>query len=120
VRSRPSIRLIPAMMGQLGLELAREHQPDLILLDLHLPDLNGEEVLAQLRADERTREIPVVILSADATRRQLAPLLAAGARDYLTKPIEIRRLVEVVDEFLGESLAAAGLPPPSAHGRRND
>jgi signal transduction histidine kinase/ActR/RegA family two-component response regulator len=120
VRSRPSIRLIPAMMGQLGLELAREHQPDLILLDLHLPDLNGEEVLAQLRADERTREIPVVILSADATRRQLAPLLAAGARDYLTKPIGIRRLVEVVDESLGESLAAAGLPPPSAHGRRND
>jgi signal transduction histidine kinase/ActR/RegA family two-component response regulator len=103
LQSRPSIRLIPAMMGQLGLELAREHDPDLILLDLHLPDLNGEEVLAQLRADERTRDIAVVILSADATRRQLAPLLAAGARDYLTKPIGVRHLLEVVDEFLDDS-----------------
>jgi signal transduction histidine kinase/ActR/RegA family two-component response regulator len=103
LQSRPSIRLIPAMMGQLGLELAREHDPDLILLDLHLPDLNGEEVLAQLRADPRTHEIPVVILSADATRRQLAPLMAAGGQDYLTKPIRVRRLLEVVDEFLEES-----------------
>jgi signal transduction histidine kinase/ActR/RegA family two-component response regulator len=103
LQSRPSIRLIPAMMGQLGLELAREHDPDLILLDLHLPDLNGEEVLAQLRADERTRDIPVIILSADATMRQLAPLLATGARDYLTKPIRVRRLLEVMDDFLEES-----------------
>ncbi|MDQ3993971.1 MAG: ATP-binding protein [Actinomycetota bacterium] len=103
LQSRPSIRLIPAMMGQLGLELAREHDPELILLDLHLPDLKGEEVLAQLRADERTRDIAVVILSADATRRQLAPLLAAGAQDYLTKPIRVRHLLEVVDEFLEES-----------------
>ncbi len=117
LRSRPSIRLIPAMTGQLGLELAHEHEPDLILLDLHLPDLNGEEVLVQFRADERTRKIPVVILSADATRRQLAPLLAAGAREYLTKPIRIRRLLELVDEFLGESPTAACPPPPGAHDR---
>jgi signal transduction histidine kinase/ActR/RegA family two-component response regulator len=103
LQSRPSIRLIPAMMGQLGLELAREHDPDLILLDLHLPDLNGEEVLAQLRADPRTHDIPVVILSADATRQELAPLMAAGGQDYLTKPIRVRRLLEVVDEFLEES-----------------
>jgi signal transduction histidine kinase/CheY-like chemotaxis protein len=103
LQSRPSIRLIPAMMGQLGLELAREHDPDLILLDLHLPDLNGEEVLAQLRADERTRDIPVIILTADATRRQLAALLAAGARDYLTKPIRVRGLLEVLDDFLDGS-----------------
>ncbi len=100
LRRRPSIRLLPAMLGQLGLELAREHHPGLILVDLHLPDLDGHEVLLQLRADEKTRDIPVVILSADATKRELEPLLAAGARVYLTKPIGVRRLLELVDEFL--------------------
>jgi len=97
---RPSVRVLPAMLGQLGLELAREHRPDLILLDLHLPDLGGLGVLEQLQADEATRSIPVVILSADATRVQLEPLMAAGARAYLTKPIGVRRLLEVVDEYL--------------------
>jgi CheY-like chemotaxis protein len=100
---RPSIRLLPAMLGQLGLELAREHHPHLILLDLHLPDLGGSEVLAQLRADEGTRDIPVVILSADATKRDLGSLLENGARAYLTKPIGVRRLLEVVDEFMAEA-----------------
>jgi signal transduction histidine kinase/CheY-like chemotaxis protein len=99
---RPSVRLLPAMFGGIGVELAREHLPDLILLDLHLPDLDGEAVLAQLQEDERTRAIPVVILSADATRRQLEPLLAGGAREYLTKPIGVTRLLEVVDTYLAD------------------
>jgi signal transduction histidine kinase len=98
--SRPSIRLLPAGMGRLGLDLARDHEPDLILLDLHLPDLGGEEVLAQLREDERTRDIPVVILSADATERTPGPLLDAGARAYMTKPIGVRELLEVVDTYM--------------------
>jgi CheY-like chemotaxis protein len=98
---RPAVRLLPAMMGQLGLELAREHRPDLILLDLHLPDLGGEEVLALLKADEKTRDIPVVILTTDATERQLESLLATGARAYLTKPIGVLRLLEVVDDLIG-------------------
>jgi signal transduction histidine kinase/ActR/RegA family two-component response regulator len=102
---RPSIKLLPAMFGQLGLELAREHVPHLILLDLHLPDLGGEEVLEQLRADEVTRDIPVVILSADATKRHLDRVVAAGARAYLTKPIGVRQLLEIVDELL-EGLVA--------------
>src|SRR6185312_13479424 len=58
---RPSVRLIPAMLGRLGLDLAREHRPHLVLLDLHLPDLPGEQVLVELQADETTRDIPVVI-----------------------------------------------------------
>ena len=102
LRSRPSVHLLPAMMGGLGLELAREHLPDLVLLDLHLPDIGGEKVLAQLRADERTRDIPVVMLSADATRRTPGPLLEAGANAYLTKPIAVRRLLEVVDQYMGD------------------
>ena len=98
---RPSIRLIPAMLGQLGLDLAREHKPDLILLDLHLPDMPGERVLTELRTDPATRDIPVAILSADATRDRLE-LFAAGARVYLTKPIVLRRLLETLDQFLAD------------------
>jgi signal transduction histidine kinase/ActR/RegA family two-component response regulator len=96
---RPSVRLIPAMLGRLGLDLAREHLPHLILLDLHLPDLSGEQVLDELRRDEATRHIPVAILSADATRDR-AQFLAAGTQAYLTKPIDLRRLLEIFDQFL--------------------
>jgi signal transduction histidine kinase/ActR/RegA family two-component response regulator len=99
IERRPSIRLIPAMLGRLGLDLAREHRPDLVLLDLHLPDLSGEEVLAALQSDPETRGIPVAILSADATRER-TQFLAAGARAYLTKPIDLRRLLEILDSFL--------------------
>ena len=99
LRRRPSVRLVPAMLGELGVELAREHRPDLILLDLNLPDITGEEVLARLRADPATREIPVVVLSEDASK-QRDPVLTAGSRAQLTKPIGVRRLLEVVDTFL--------------------
>jgi signal transduction histidine kinase len=98
--SRPSVRLLPAMMGQVGLELAREHRPDLVLLDQHLPDLGGDKVLAALKADGRTRAIPVVFLSADATTGAPGPLLEGGASAYLTKPIRIRRLLQVIDQHL--------------------
>ncbi|HEY6672479.1 MAG TPA: ATP-binding protein, partial [Solirubrobacterales bacterium] len=98
--SRPNVRVLPAGMGSLGLELAAEHRPDLVLLDLHLPDIGGDEVLARLRADERTRDIPVVVLSADATNRTPGPLLEAGAQAYLTKPIGMRQLLEVVDTYV--------------------
>jgi signal transduction histidine kinase/CheY-like chemotaxis protein len=98
--SRPSVRVLPAGMGSLGVELAAEHRPDLVLLDLHLPDIGGDEVLARLRADERTKDIPVVILSADATDLTPGPLLEAGAQTYLTKPIGVRELLEVVDSYV--------------------
>lgn len=101
LESRPSVKLLPAGMGRLGLELAVEHRPDLIMLDLHLPDLDGEQVLAGLLDDERTRDIPVVVLSADATKRARDPLLENGAQAYLTKPIGVRELLGVVDEYLG-------------------
>ena len=73
---------------------------DLILLDLHLPDIPGDEVLAHLLADPETRDIPVVILSADATPAQIERLLAAGARAYLTKPFDVTELLALVDETL--------------------
>ncbi|MBJ7353776.1 MAG: response regulator [Thermoleophilaceae bacterium] len=97
---RPQVTVLPAMLGGLGVDLAREHKPDLILLDLHLPDVNGTEVLARLKADPSTEEIPVVILSADATSRQNAEVLALGADSYLTKPIRIADLLSTVDSYL--------------------
>jgi CheY-like chemotaxis protein len=104
VKRRPGARLISAMLGGTGLEMAREHRPDLILLDLHLPDLNGTEVLRRLRADARTSRIPVVILSADATKRHLQDVMAAGAIAYLTKPVSVRRLLEVMDSTLARDM----------------
>jgi two-component system sensor histidine kinase/response regulator len=95
---QPEIELITAMQGRVGLDLARQHSPDLILLDLHLPDLAGWEVLAQLKADEGTGRIPVIVISADATARQIERLLDAGARDYLTKPLDVAKFVQIVEK----------------------
>jgi PAS domain S-box-containing protein len=97
---RPAVRLIAAQCGGTGLELARHHHPDLILLDAHLPDMPGEEVLRQIRSDPHLSEIPVVIISADATRAQVERLRAAGARDYLTKPIDVPRFLVLLDRFM--------------------
>ena len=97
---RPNVRLLPAMLGRLGVELAREHRPHLILLDLHLPDMSGVDVLAALRRDPSTRDVPVVVLTADVTRGDLDRLQRLGARAYLTKPIGVRRLLEVVDNYV--------------------
>jgi CheY-like chemotaxis protein len=94
-----NIELVSAMQGQLGLELAREHQPELILLDLHLPDITGDEVLRQLRDDPQTSSIPVVVLSADATSGQIKRLLSEGARAYLTKPLDVGELRGLVDSL---------------------
>jgi CheY-like chemotaxis protein len=101
ITHRPSIKLVATMQGRLGVDLAREHRPDLILLDLHLPDINGDEVLLQLQADEMTRDIPVVMLSADATPRQIERLLSIGARDYLIKPLNVHKFLQVLDGILG-------------------
>jgi CheY-like chemotaxis protein len=97
---RPAVRLIPAMQGRLGLELARQHRPVLVLLDLNLADISGEEVLHMLRDDPATARIPVAIISADAMPRQTQRLLAAGATAYLTKPIDVRQLLDLVDSSL--------------------
>jgi CheY-like chemotaxis protein len=99
---RPQTTLLSAMQGQLGLDLAREHRPDLILLDLHLPDVPGDEVLRRLREEPQTRGIPVVILSADATPGQVERLLAAGAQAYLTKPLDVRQLLALVDQRMSQ------------------
>jgi CheY-like chemotaxis protein len=105
---RPAVKLLSAMQGGLGLELAKEHRPSLILLDLQLPDIPGTEVLRRLQRDPRTRQIPVVVLSADATPGQTKRLLADGAREFLTKPLDVKELLRVLDEILLDAALAEG------------
>jgi PAS domain S-box-containing protein len=99
---RRGASLISAMRPVLGLELAREHDPDLVLLDLQLPDIPGEEVLRRLQADPRTARIPVVILTADARPSLVTKLLAVGARAFLTKPIDVGELLGLLDPVVDE------------------
>ena len=102
VKRRPGIRLFSAMQGKLGVEIAASHHPDLILLDLNLPDIPGDEVLLRLRENPNTVGIPVIMLSADAMQKQIDKLLAAGARGYLTKPIEVAQFYALLDEFMAK------------------
>ncbi len=102
---RPGIQLTHACDGQRGLRMAKGCQPRMILLDLNLPDIHGSEVLRQLQENQATAQIPVVILSADASASQIERLLAAGAKNYLTKPFYIDHFLAVIDEFLSTSRA---------------
>jgi CheY-like chemotaxis protein len=87
------------MQGSLALELAIQHTPDLILLDLHLPDLGGDTVLQRLRAHPRTKNIPIIMVSADATPGQIRKLKDLGASEYVTKPFDIEMLLGVVNKY---------------------
>jgi signal transduction histidine kinase/DNA-binding NarL/FixJ family response regulator len=102
---RPDVTVIPAMQGRMGVDLARRHHPALVLLDLNLVDLPGSEVLQILRDDPETADIPVAIVSADAMPRQVQRLLSSGAVAYLTKPIDIHRLLELVDDAVVQATA---------------
>ena len=107
LEAHPGVTLLSAQQGSLGLEIARASRPDLILLDLHLPDIPGREVLAALRADPITRNIPVVVVSADATAPQIERLLQAGALDYLTKPIVVPTLMQILARHLRSAVPLA-------------
>lgn len=97
---RSGIELLTELHGSKTVQMAIEYQPDLILLDLNLPDIRGCEVLEQLKANERTKDIPVVVLSADAMPQQLNKLLKAGAKVYLTKPLDIPEFLKTIDKYI--------------------
>jgi CheY-like chemotaxis protein len=103
---RPNISLITSLLGTRGVELAQQHRPDLILLDVHLTDIHGFEVLERLQADSRTIDIPVVVLSADATTWQRRRFRNAGVYDYLSKPLDLQQLLDVIDQHLGAGAAS--------------
>lgn len=99
---RPAIRLVTSINGYEAMQLTLEHNPDLILLDLDLPDVQGLDVLENLMANAKSKNIPVVILSADATQYQINKLINAGAKDYITKPFIIADFLKVVDDWTGK------------------
>jgi CheY-like chemotaxis protein len=103
LEQRPEIRLAETRTGAAGLALARDLVPSLILLDLRLPDIPGDSVLRLMREDVMTREIPVVMISAEARPVEADRLLAAGANEFLVKPIDIRTLLDVVDRILARA-----------------
>jgi CheY-like chemotaxis protein len=97
---RAQVQMDVAMSGLAGLASVRERMPHLILLDMHLPDMSGLELLRHLKADPATSSIPVIVVSADATAQQVDAALDAGAVRYLTKPVGVNELLATLDELL--------------------
>ena len=103
-RYHPEINLITTMLGENATKLAAAVMPDLILLDLDLPDIHGSEVFTNLKADTQTSAIPVVILSAEALPHQIEKLIKTGVNDYLTKPLDVVAFLRVIDVWIGENI----------------
>jgi PAS domain S-box-containing protein len=100
LRQRPRIELLHAPQGQEGLALVRGRTPDIVLLDMHLPDMSGEDVLRRLWEDPVSRRVPIVVLTADGTPGLNRRLRAAGATACLTKPLDINQVLQLMDELL--------------------
>ncbi len=108
-----ALRCAVAHDGRTALDMAVSQRPDLIVLDLLLPELSGEEVLRRLGADHRTRYIPVVLVTANSSIEQLVRLLRAGADDYITKPFDLDELAARVLTALRRARTLGGLNPLS-------
>lgn len=94
------LSLVSAPNAEIGLLMAEDRQPDLILMDINLPGMNGVEALGELRRNDKTKDIPVVAVTARAMRKDIEAGLAAGFRAYLTKPFNIQKLVETIEKQL--------------------
>lgn len=103
LRQRPNVRLTHFPTGESGLEAARVARPDLILLDRHLPDMTGDEILIELGRSPQTASIPVVMLTADAKPAGIPEPGASGLRAYLTKPLNVAEVLRVLDDLLDEA-----------------
>ncbi|MCC7200093.1 MAG: response regulator [Gammaproteobacteria bacterium] len=110
VTRRPEWRLLGAADGLLGVELARGCRPDVILMDINLPGMNGIDAMRVLRADPATAHIPVIALSANAVPRDIERALEAGFFSYLTKPIRVNQFMDVLDAALRSTKTPDGLP----------
>ena len=102
--SRPSIKVISAETVAEGVQQAKKHQPDLVLMDVHLPDGSGLDALKQMQAFKETANIPVVALSSLATQLQIKEGLKKGFKYYITKPIDVPEFLETVDRILDSAV----------------
>lgn len=101
---------IEAMNAEDGIALAAGHRPQLVLMDIQLPDMDGESALRRLRADPATARLRVVALTAFAMREDRARLLAAGFDGYISKPIDVRAFPRQVREYCDAATAAGARP----------
>jgi CheY-like chemotaxis protein/two-component sensor histidine kinase len=99
---RPQVLLGVSMGGLDGLAAVRQQRPSLILLDMHLPDIDGLELLRYLKNDDDLGSIPVVVVSADATAAHIEAALTAGAAHYVTKPVNLGSFLAIIDELLAD------------------
>jgi signal transduction histidine kinase/ActR/RegA family two-component response regulator len=97
---RPEIILLEAETAELGLKIAKEYEPDLILMDLNLPGMSGQEAFDELKKDTKTENIPVVAISADAVKESINICKKQGFKEYITKPIDVDYFTDVVDGIL--------------------
>lgn len=97
---RPDIRLLTAVNGDLGIELARDNQPDIVLMDINLPGISGIQSLGILNEDPVTAHIPVLAISANAMPRDIKKGMDAGFFRYLTKPIKTKEFMDTMDVAL--------------------
>ena len=111
IARRPDVRLLSAADGSLGIEFARAHLPDLILMDINLPGVSGIEAMKVLRADPATARIPIIALSANARPRDIEKGLQAGFFRYLTKPIKVDQFMDALTMGLEHSGASRGRQP---------
>jgi CheY-like chemotaxis protein len=100
IEDQPNLRMLSASDGRLGVGMAKAHLPDVILMDINLPGINGFEALKLLREDPATKQIPVVALSANAMPRDILKGLDAGFFRYLTKPIKVKELIDSLSQAL--------------------
>lgn len=98
---RKGFEVVLAVDGQSGVEMTKTHAPDLVLMDMSLPVLDGWEATRRLKADDATRQIPVIALTAHAMSSDREKALEAGCDDYDTKPVELSRLLEKIETLLG-------------------
>lgn len=98
--TRKGVQLDIHMSGLGVLEKIKETKPDIILLDLNLPGKHGKDILQEIKADKSLQHIPVIIISADAMPNQISELESLGAAGYLTKPIEIKSFIDIIDTYI--------------------
>ena len=101
IKQRGHLTLLSAQEPKLGIELATTHKPDLILLDINLPGMDGFEILEVLQKQDETKDIPVLAITANAMPKDVERGKKAGFKEYITKPVNVVEFLGLLDHYLG-------------------